>query len=89
MKGPSEFQYFKAWILFFVVATVGGGIIGLIVGGFLAAFLGAAATPLPQMTRVLQIFGFIIGVPISYVTFRVVVGKYLFQKIEEDDPPKT
>jgi hypothetical protein len=41
------------------------------------------------MTRILQIVGVVIGIPISYVTFRAVVGKYLFPKIEEDEPPKT
>ncbi len=45
--------------------------------------------PLPQMTRILRIIGFVIGIPISYVTFRAVVGKYLFPKIEEDETPKT
>ena len=44
---------------------------------------------LQQMTRVLQVIGFVIAIPISYVTFRAVVGKYLFPKIEEDEPPKT
>jgi hypothetical protein len=24
MKVPKEFDYFKAWLLFFVIATVGG-----------------------------------------------------------------
>ena len=89
MKEPTEFQYLKAWLLFFVVATVGGGIIGLVIGSFVAAFLGAGGVPLPQMTRILQIIGFAIGIPISYVTFRAVVGKYLFPKIEEDEPRPT
>jgi len=44
---------------------------------------------LQQMTRVLQVIGFVIAIPISYVTFRAVVGKYIFPKIEEDEPPKT
>ncbi len=39
------------------------------------------------MTRVNQIVGLVIVIPISYVTFRAVVGKYLFPKIEEDAPP--
>ena len=89
MKEPTEFQYFKAWLLFFLIATVGGGIIGMIIGGFVAAFLGAGGMSLPQMTRILQIIGFVIAIPISYVTFRGVVGKYLFPKIEDDGPPKT
>jgi len=44
---------------------------------------------LPQMTRILQIVGFVIAIPISYVTFRGVVGKYLLPKIQDDTPPKT
>ena len=88
MKEPTEFQYFKAWLLFFLIATIGGGIIGIIMGGFAAAFLGAGGMPLQQMTRILQIIGFVIAIPISYITFRAVVGKYLFPKIEEDEPPK-
>ena len=89
MKEFTEFQYFKAWLLFFLVATVGGGVVGMIVGSFVAAFLGAGRMSLQQMTRVLQVIGFVIAIPISYVTFRAVVGKYLFPKIEEDEPPKT
>jgi putative flippase GtrA len=89
MKEPKEFDYFKAWLLFFVIATVGAGLAGMIVGAFIGAFLGAGGMPLPQMTRILQIVGFIIALPISYVTFRAVVGKYLFPKIEDDTPPTT
>ena len=89
MKEPTEFQYFKAWLLFFRVATVGGGVVVIIVGSFVAAFLGAGRMSLQQMTRVLQVIGFVIAIPISYVTFRTVVGKYLFPRIEEDEPPKT
>jgi hypothetical protein len=88
MKEPKEFDYFKAWLLFFAVATVGGGILGLIIGSFVAAFLGAGGMRLPQMTRILQIVGYLIAIPISYVTFRAVVGKYLFPKIEDDTPTK-
>jgi hypothetical protein len=89
MKEPTEFQYFKGWLLFFLVATAGGGLLGLIIGSFVAAFLGAGGLPLQQMTRILQIIGFVIAIPISYITFRAVVGKYLFPKCEDDDPPKT
>jgi hypothetical protein len=89
MKEPTEFQYFKAWLLFFLIATVGGGLIAMVLGSFLAAFLGAGGMPLAQMDRPLKILGVVIGIPISYVTFRAVVGKYLFPKCEEDELPKT
>ena len=90
MKEPKEFDYFKAWLLFFLIATVGGGIVGMIIGGFVAAFLGAGGMSITQMTRILQLVGLVIAMPISYFTFRVVVGKYLFPKIEDDDdtPPR-
>ena len=89
MKEPKESDYFKAWLLFFVITTVGGGILGLIIGSFAAAFLGAGGMPLQKMTRILQVIGFVIALPISYFTFRGVIGKYLFPKIEDDTPPKT
>ena len=91
IREPKEFDYFKAWLLFFLIATVGGGLVGLIIGSFVAAFLGAGGMPLPQMTRILQIIGFVIAIPVSYITFRAVVGKYLFPKIEDEDDntPKT
>jgi putative flippase GtrA len=88
MKEPKEFDYFKAWLLFFVIATVGGGIAAIIAGGLVAALLSAGGMPLPQMTPILQIVGFVIAIPISYITFRGVVGKYLFRKIEDDTLPK-
>jgi uncharacterized BrkB/YihY/UPF0761 family membrane protein len=84
MKEPKEFDYFKAWLLFFLIATVGAGLVGMIIGSFVAAFLGAGGMPLPQMTRILQIVGFVIAIPISFITFRGVVGKYLFPKCEDD-----
>jgi hypothetical protein len=90
MKELKEFDYFKAWLLFFLIATVGGGLVGLIIGSFLAVFLGAGGMPVAQMTRVLEVVGFVMGIPISYVTFRAVIGKYLFPKLwNDDDTPST
>jgi hypothetical protein len=57
----------------------------MILSSFLAAFLGATGMPLSQMERPLRIFGAVIVIPISYITFRAVVGKHLFPKIEEDE----
>jgi len=84
MKEPKEFDYFKAWLLFFLVATVGGAILGIVIGSFVAVFMSAGGASLVQMTRINQIVGFVIAIPISYVTFRAVVGKYLLRKIEDE-----
>jgi membrane protein implicated in regulation of membrane protease activity len=72
MKELKEFDYFKASLLFFLIVTVGGGLIGMIIGSFVAAFLRAGGMSLPQMTRILQIIGFVIATPISSITFRAV-----------------
>lgn len=85
MKELKEFDYFKAWLIFFLVATVGGGAVGLVLGGFLAAFLGAAGASMHQMTLAGRILGLVIALPISYITFRAVVGKFLFPKLWDDN----
>jgi integral membrane sensor domain MASE1 len=89
MKELKEFDYLKAWLLFFVVATVGGAVLGLIIGSFVAAFMGAGGASPAQMTKVNQIIGFVIMIPISYVTFRAVVGKFLFPKLWDDDATRS
>jgi hypothetical protein len=70
MREPKEFDYFKAWLLFFLIATVGGGIVGLIIGGFGAAFLGAGGMADAQTTRVLQIVGAVIALWSASICFR-------------------
>ena len=88
MKELKEFDYFKAWLIFFLVGTIGGALVGLILGSFLAGFLGAGGATMQQITNANRILGFIIALPISYVTFRAVVGKFLFPKLWEDDKPR-
>ena len=84
MKQPKEFDYFKAWLLFFLVATLGGALLGLIIGSFVAGFMGAGGAKLAAITTVNSLIGWLVGIPVSYVTFRAVIGKYLFAKLEDD-----
>jgi integral membrane sensor domain MASE1 len=87
MKEPKELDYFRAWLLFFVASTGIGILLGIIIGSFVAGFMGAGGANLAQMTTVNRAVGFAIGLPVSYFTFRAVIGKYLFPKIEDDSPP--
>lgn len=80
MKQPDELDYFKAWLLFFLIATVIGGAIGLVIGSAAGAILSARGIPVRELAIVLQILGLVVAMPISYFTFRIVVGKYLFPK---------
>ena len=84
MKELTEFDYFKGWLIFFLVATVGGGVLSLVIGSFVAAFLGAGGASSAQATRTLQVLGAVIGIPISYFTFRIVVGKFLLPKLDDN-----
>ena len=84
-KEPTEFQYFKAWLFFFIAASVCTWLIMLVLGSFLAAFLQAGGASLTQATKIIQILSILIAIPVSYATFRIVVGKYLMQKIIWDD----
>jgi integral membrane sensor domain MASE1 len=70
MKEPKEFDYFKAWLLFFLVGTLGGALIGIIIGSFIAGFMGAGGANMAQIGQVNRIVGFVIAVPVSYITFR-------------------
>ena len=88
MKEPKEFDYFKAWLLFFLISTVGGGLLVLFIYSFLAAFLPLIMVLASGGEKPFLIAVFVIVMPISYVTFRAVVGKYLFPKIEDDTPQK-
>jgi hypothetical protein len=42
MRDLKELEYFKAWLLFFFIVMIAGGLAGLIIESFVAAFLGAA-----------------------------------------------
>jgi hypothetical protein len=81
MRELREFEYFKAWLLFFFIATVGGAVVGLIFGSLLAVFMGAAGSTTQEILSANRILGFVVALPISYVTFRAVVGKFLFPKL--------
>jgi len=54
---PKEFDYFKAWLLFFLVSTALGIVLGIIIGSFVAAFMGAGGATLAQMTTINRIAG--------------------------------
>jgi len=84
-KEPTEFQYFKAWLLFFVIAIACSWFISLVIGSFAAAFVRAGGGSLAQAGQLIQIISFVISIPVSYVTFHSVVGKYLIPKIMWED----
>lgn len=84
MKQLKESDYFKAWFLFFLIATVLSGIFSMAVGSSVGAVLSTRGMPVRELALVLQLVALVIAMPISYLTFRAVVGKYLFPKLAEE-----
>lgn len=77
-----EFDYFIAWVIFYSIAMIGGAILafigGLAVGGVLI-FMGVSKEMIVTAGAIL---GFILGLPVSYLCFRLIVGKFIVQKIQ-------
>jgi membrane associated rhomboid family serine protease len=82
MSGKPSPRYFKAWITFFLITSAVGLFVGGMLGGFLGITLSLAHVSLGVIKAVAAILGFLIGIPISYYTFRWVVSE-LIKEIEE------
>lgn len=80
-------KYFKAWILFFLIATVGGMILGGIAGLFIGAGLAIAHVELGMIKIVCGLAGGVISVPLSYFTFRWVVSEFVVKELANTSPP--
>ena len=82
-------KYFKAWIIFFLIATVGGALVGGVAGMFLGATLGVAGISIGMIKVICGIAGFLLGIPISYFTFRWAVGEFIVKELALKAESKT
>jgi putative flippase GtrA len=78
--------YIKAWVIFFLIATVGGAILGAIIGAFLGIALTIARVDLGTIKVVAAVIGFLIGIPLSFVTFKWVVSEYIVKPLVQVPP---
>ena len=60
-KEPTEFQYFKAWLLFFTIAIGCSWLISLVIGSFAAAFIGAGGGSVAQARQLVQVISVVIS----------------------------
>jgi hypothetical protein len=77
-----ESDYFLARIIFFFAALIGGAIVGFFAGAMIGVILAGAGASKGMIQIAGAIAGFILSLPISYVCFRLSVGKFIVQKIE-------
>ena len=77
-----EFDYFIAWVIFYFIAMIGGAIVGAICGLSISSVLIFMEVSKDIIVTACAIFGFILGLPVSYLCFRLIVGKFIVQKIQ-------
>ncbi len=85
MTSPKP-KYFKAWIIFFLIATIGGMVIGGIIGFFIGAAMGVAGMDLGLIKIVCGVAGFLVGIPLSYFTFRWAVAEFIVKDLTAPPP---
>jgi hypothetical protein len=83
MKLMSELEYFVAWVLYYLGFTFGGLVVGGIAGGIMGAILSVAGVPLETIKLVGAGIGIAVGIPMSYLFYRLTVGLMVVKKIEE------
>jgi hypothetical protein len=76
-----EIDYLKAWVLFFLITTIGGFIVGAVIGAIVGFILGAAGIPLKFIALTTGLMGFVLSLPISYFSFRFCVAKFVLPKV--------
>lgn len=86
MSTPAP-RYFKAWFIFFLIATVGGFFLGAGIGAMIGFVLGLAQVDLTLIKIICGGIGFVISLPLSYFTFRWVVAEFIVKPLTAPPPP--
>ena len=76
-----ESDYLKAWAVFWVLTTIGGLVVGAIGGAMLGFVLGGLGVRLHTIRLLCGGFGFVLGLPISYLLFQFCIRKLLLPKL--------
>lgn len=80
----SEGVYLKAWVVFFLVATIGGFIAGAVAGGIVGFVLGGAGADLNTITLCGMVAGFVVSLPISYLAYRMTATVFIVPRAVEE-----
>lgn len=78
--------FLKSWAIFALITNVGGLLAGFLLGAIIAAIMSFLGIPAQFIQIAGGIGGFIIGLLISYVTYKWSVKKYIIYKfVKESD----
>jgi multisubunit Na+/H+ antiporter MnhE subunit len=84
-----ETDYLKAWALLTICAMVGGFVVGAVVGAICGGVLGGLGVPIRAIKVVCGILGFLAGLPISYLFFRIFVSRFIVSKLIAQQPSES
>ena len=73
----SQLPFFKSWLVFAVITTFGGGLLGAIVGMIIGGIMGGAGATVPTTQLITAITGLVLGTPISFLTYKWSVNKFI------------
>jgi hypothetical protein len=76
-----ETDCLKAWGFFWVLSTLGGAILGAFGGGILGFILGGLGVRLATIKLLCGAFGFLLGIPVSYLFFQLAICKFVLTKV--------
>lgn len=80
-------KLFKAWLAFFLVATIGGLVAGALLGGIagfiLAALNGGDPHVVAENRFLFQAGGFLLGIPISFFSYQWSVSRFVLPQVAE------
>lgn len=76
-----ERALFKAWAVFFLLATVIGFLAGVAGGFVLGMFFAATGGDLADVQRWSILSGYVAGVPVSYLCFRFCAKRFIVEPV--------
>ena len=76
---PQSLPFFKAWLLFYLLAAVVGAGVGFVAGMITAIALNVAEVAEADILIACQVLGFVVSLPVSYVCYKWSVQKYLLK----------
>ena len=83
-------KYLKAWIVFFLIATIGGSVAGALVGGVAAFFIGILnpgdTAALESKKFLFQALGLLVTLPISFFVYKWSVKRFILTQLGTEDP---
>ena len=74
-------KYFKPWVVFALIALFGGMLVGAIAGAVIGVILGAAGVSLKTIPIITGGVGFLLGLPVSFLSYRWSVKKYIVEPL--------